>query len=197
MLHVVTGASASGKSEYAEKIAVECFHKNQDESCAGSLYYVAAMKPYGDEAEKRIERHHKLRAGKGFETLEIYTHLEQIHLRKVHAEDVFLIECMSNLLANEIYEHEGGLKNITVDENCADEKRLYSVIVSPIIELSKAVKDVVVVTNDIFSDGRHFTDEHKETEEYCRLLGCLNIMLAQQADTVTEVVCGIPNIIKE
>jgi adenosylcobinamide kinase/adenosylcobinamide-phosphate guanylyltransferase len=103
---------------------------------------------------------------------------------------------MSNLLANEIYEPDGGLRNIIFDENYADKKRLYSVIVSPIIELGKAAKDVVVVTNDIFSDGRHFTGEYEETEEYCRLLGCLNIMLAQEADTVTEVVCGIPNIIK-
>jgi adenosylcobinamide kinase/adenosylcobinamide-phosphate guanylyltransferase len=186
MLHIVTGAAACGKSEYAENLAAGCFHKACDESRAGGLYYVAAMKPYGDEAQKRIERHRKLRAGKGFETLEVYTHIDEFFSKKinVHTGDVFLIECMSNLLANEIYEPEGGLKNILDD------------IVSPIVRLSKAAGDVVVVTNDVFSDGRHFTGEYEETEKYCRLLGSLNIMLAEYADTVTEVACGIPNIIK-
>jgi adenosylcobinamide kinase/adenosylcobinamide-phosphate guanylyltransferase len=186
MLHIVVGAAACGKSEYAESLAAKCFQKYFDESRMGKLYYVAAMKPYGDEALKRIERHRKLRAGKGFETLEVYTHIDDFFSKKlkVNPQDVFLIECMSNLLANEIYEPEGGLNNIADD------------IVSPIVRLSRAAGDVVVVTNDVFSDGRHFVGEYEETENYCRLLGSLNIMLAEHADTVTEVVCGIPNMIK-
>jgi adenosylcobinamide kinase/adenosylcobinamide-phosphate guanylyltransferase len=186
MFHIVTGASACGKSEYAENLAVKCFHKAAYEKRTGRLYYVATMKPYGDEAKKRIERHRKLRAGKGFETIEVYTNLDEFFSKRinVHTGDVFLIECMSNLLANEIYEPEGGLKNIIDD------------IVSPIVRLSKAAGGVIVVSNDVFSDGRHFTGEYEETEKYCRLLGNLNIMLAEYADTVTEVVCGIPNIIK-
>ena len=65
--------------------------------------YIATMYPYGEETEKKIERHRMLRKGKGFETLEWYTGLK-LHLEEgsLQGSDV-LLECMSNLVANEMY----------------------------------------------------------------------------------------------
>ena len=63
MMVVVTGASGSGKSEYAEGVAVKLAGK-------GDLYYLATMRVYGEEGVRRVERHRKLRAGKGFQTAE-------------------------------------------------------------------------------------------------------------------------------
>ena len=65
MILLVTGGSASGKSEYAENRALQLAKTEQKK-----LIYLAAMKPFGEEAAKRIERHRQLRAGKGFETVE-------------------------------------------------------------------------------------------------------------------------------
>lgn len=42
MMVVVTGASGSGKSEYAEGVAVKLAGK-------GDLYYLATMRVYGEE----------------------------------------------------------------------------------------------------------------------------------------------------
>ena len=54
-------------------------------------------------------------------------------------------------------------------------------------------RHLVVVTNDIFSDGVLYDET---TRQYQRYLGELNQKLAKEADEVTEVVCGIPVCLK-
>ena len=100
MLHIVYGGSASGKSSYAESFAMSL----QGE---GRLLYIATMYPYkwntteiDPETMQRIERHRAMRADKGFDTVECYRHVEHIVAKR---QDVLLLECMSNLLANEMY----------------------------------------------------------------------------------------------
>ena len=62
MITLVTGGSGSGKSAYAEDVAV---------SAEGTeKYYIATMQIYDAEGERKVERHRKLRAGKGFTTVE-------------------------------------------------------------------------------------------------------------------------------
>ncbi len=172
MLTVITGGSGSGKSEYAENIAVELY---RNLSAAG-LVYIATMKPNGSEALKRIERHQKLRSDKGFETVECYSSLKGI---KIKNGCVVLLECMSNLVANEIFDE--GNKNAVCD--IADGIKL-------LCNISCAV---VVVTNEVFSDGINYDDE---TVEYIKDLGEINCRMAEMADSVREVVCGIPIRIK-
>ena len=75
MLILVTGGSGSGKSEYAENTAVALAEKE-----GLPLYYVATMKPYGEEGRRRVARHRRLRAGKGFETIECFANLKSISL---------------------------------------------------------------------------------------------------------------------
>ncbi|MBP1545815.1 MAG: bifunctional adenosylcobinamide kinase/adenosylcobinamide-phosphate guanylyltransferase, partial [Oscillospiraceae bacterium] len=84
MMTVVTGGSKCGKSGYAEKIL---------DSFEGQKLYIAAMIPYGEEAEKAIERHREMRKNKGFETVEKYTDIDEIILPKNCA---VLLECMGN-----------------------------------------------------------------------------------------------------
>lgn len=172
MLCVITGGGGSGKSEYAENIAVRLFK----EKIADGLIYIAAMQPYGIEAEKRIARHQKLRAGKGFETLECYYNLKDIEIKP---NCVVLIECMSNLAANEIFDQKN--KNATAD------------IINGIKRLCGICAGVVVVTNDIFADGVKYD---KPTTDYIKCLAEINISLSAMAESVTEVVCGIPVSIK-
>ena len=56
MMHLITGGSASGKSAYAEKMAVGAGEK--------SRYYLATMKPWGKEGQERVEKHRNMRAGR-------------------------------------------------------------------------------------------------------------------------------------
>lgn len=188
MLHLVIGGSASGKSEYGERLVVD-YYKNavQDTKIAenekAALYYVATMYPYDEESVKRIEKHQRLRAGKGFETIECPYHfkktMEQAIVSDKRKTSFILLECMSNLLANEMYMEEGAV----FDEESAKKE-----IIEPVLEVAKQVADFVIITNEIFSDGM----DYGSSEKYIALLGFINKELAKHADDVTEVVCGIP-----
>ena len=107
MFLLVYGGSASGKSAYAEQRTVRL----HQQSTAGQLIYLAAMKPYSQAAQQRIRRHRRLRAGKGFRTVERYTDLyglcQDPAFARAAAGSTILLECMSNLTANEIFEPEG------------------------------------------------------------------------------------------
>lgn len=166
MLTIVTGGSGSGKSAYAED-KVLAFGEAQ-------RVYIATMHPFDEESHKRIERHRKMRAGKGFETVECYTGLKDV---KLPSGCVVLLECMSNLVANEMFEEQGAHEQTVKD------------IMSGIDELVRQAAHVVIVTNEIFSDAVVFD---KEMASYLEYLGKINQAVALRADEVVEVVYGIP-----
>ena len=171
MLELVTGGSGSGKSAYAESRI--CEWNRQD---SNPLFYIATMYPYGEETEKKIERHRILRKGKGFETLEWYTGLKQ-HLEdgSLKGSDV-LLECMSNLVANEMYMESGA--------GCYADQA----ILEGIRELNQQCSNLVIVTNEVFSES---VPDSPEMKEYKRILGKINREIATMADQVTEVIYGI------
>ena len=221
MLHIVYGGSASGKSSYAESFALSL-------QGDGRLLYIATMYPYkwntteiDPETMQRIERHRAMRADKGFDTVECYRHVEHIMAKR---QDVLLLECMSNLLANEMYlepdSDDGGrpetmseVEKAGVDGNVGSDVEKTGIggnassdmvetmspvskkIVQALVDLSTRVKDVVIVTNDVFSDGGNLTYD-ESTREYVKNLAEINCALAREAATVTEIVCGIPVKIK-
>lgn len=174
MFVLITGGSGSGKSEYAENRAVMLSKKT-----GLPLYYIATMKPFGEEGKRRVERHRKLRSGKGFFTVEHYVNLKRLTLP---GEGVVLLECLSNLTANEMFEPEGAREH-TPEE-----------VMDGIREIRSSSRHLIVVTNDIFSDGITYD---KTTEQYQRYLGRVNRELAREADEVMEIVCGIPLQLKK
>ena len=190
MLHIVYGGSASGKSSYAESFAMSL----QGE---GRLLYIATMYPYkwntteiDPETMQRIERHRAMRADKGFDTVECYRHVEHIVAKR---QDVLLIECMSHLLANEMYLEPDSNAGSDMAETMSP---VSNKIVQALIDLSTRVQELVIVTNDVFSDGGSLTYD-ESTREYVKNLAEINCALAWEAATVTEVVCGIPVIVKK
>ncbi len=190
MLHIVYGGSASGKSSYAESFAMSL----QGE---GRLLYIATMYPYkwntteiDPETMQRIERHRAMRADKGFDTVECDRHVEHIVAKR---QDVLLLECMSNLLANEMYLEPDSNAGSDMAETMSP---VSNKIVQALIDLSTRVQELVIVTNDVFSDGGSLTYD-ESTREYVKNLAEINCALAREAATVTEVVCGIPVIVKK
>ena len=182
MLYVVTGGSGSGKSEYAENLAVQL-------SGGQYLYYVAAMQPYGEEARERIRRHRALRDGKGFQTIECYREIGQLPDRIGPAactKATILLECMSNLLANELFGDGKPLRD--------DEPFLQKRLLAEVSGLSRQCRHLIIVTNEVFSDGVCYD---QETEQYREMLGKMNRGLVKQADEAAEIVYTIPVRIKK
>ena len=175
MLHVVTGGSGSGKSVYAETELL-CLAKQNN--C--KKYYIATMEPFGEETLKKIARHREMRKDKGFDTLECYVDLKGT-AEMLTDRPAVLLECMSNLTANEIYRPDGA------GEQTADR------IVDGVEELCKQCEHVVIVTNEVCSEC---TRDSADMVRYKKILSEVNRRLAQKADWVTEVVYGIPVEVK-
>lgn len=168
MMILVTGGSKSGKSSLAERIF---------ESFAGEKFYIATMKPYGAEALAAIGRHHKMREGKGFITIERYTDLKGL---KIPCGSGVLLECMGNLCANEMF-RENGI------HDPAEE------IFTGIAHIQEIVTRFVIVTNEVGADGIAYSPE---TMQYIRAMSEINRRTAALADTVIECTAGFPNVLK-
>lgn len=170
---LVTGGSASGKSAFAERLTAGL--------ATEGLYYIAAMKPYGEEGRARVRRHRNMRSGKGFQTVERYL---DVGGAPVPAGCTALLECLSNLLANEMF--ETGQQ----PEGTAAAERIWQ----GIDRLRVKCSHLVIVSNEVFSDGVSYD---RETAAYVKALGRLNTALAAEADAVYEVVYGVPVTLKE
>ncbi len=163
---LVLGQAASGKSEYAENLALRL---------GGRLLYIATMQPFGKDAELRISRHQKLRQGKGFNTLECYTGLASLQIANT---DTVLLECLGNLAANEQF-----AKNQSIEDALA-------AVLEGVRALQGQCQNLVAVSNDVFCSGESYT---AETQEYIQLLARINAALAEGFEGVAEVFCGLPH----
>lgn len=166
MFTLVIGGAASGKSEYAEAHAL---------SLPGSRVYLATMQPSDGECLTRIEKHRRQRVGKGFETVERYTDLTNAPIPE--GANV-LLECLGNLLANELYSPGGGGADA---------------VLRGVDALLSRCRHLTVVTNEVCSGG---ADYDESALFYLRELAHINRALAAQADRVVEVVCGLPHFWK-
>ncbi len=173
MLILIIGGSGSGKSAYAEELLA---HSDKEK------YYLATMCADDAESRKRIARHKKQREGRGFHTLELPRHVSQaVSLMPNPMQSSVLLECMSNLTANEMF-WDGGCSQCS-------EKELAERIGNDVLALSQNVATLIVVTNNVFEDGVCY---EKTTEKYLRVLAQINRRMAKEADRMIEVVVGIP-----
>lgn len=176
MMTLIVGGSGSGKSEFAE---------NYIDALAGEMqkYYLATMQVYDEEGQKKIERHRRLRAGKGFHTIEQPRNLIQAATQMQSGEKAVLLECMSNLVANEMFPEDGR----------RTEKEVAEKIAAEVSQLKEQMSSFVIVSNNVFEDGMEYEEG---TMAYLRAIGAVNVALARMADEVIEVIAGIPIKIK-
>lgn len=175
MLTLIIGGSGSGKSEYAENYVLA-------HAQGRKKYYIATMQVYDEEGKKRVKRHRMMRQGKGFETIEQQTRIEDAS-RQMEKSGIVLLECLSNLVANEMFSE--------TDVEAADV--VISRIASGLRQLQKGTKHLVIVSNNVFEDGIVYDET---TMEYIRAMGVINQKIAEMAEEVVEVVVGIPIPVK-
>ena len=170
MMVAVTGASASGKSAFAEQCLVDRGEYRR--------IYVATMIAWDEECKERIKKHRNMRQKKQFETLECPFDLERADIPEGSA---VLLECLSNLAANELY-RDIGHSDIHVED-------VRKKILNGILRIKDRAGELVIVTNEVFGEAPLLGEE---TEKYRRLLGELNRDVFELADQVYLVEAGIP-----
>ena len=177
MITLIIGGSGSGKSAYAEDYMIS--HSEEKKK-----YYIATMQVYDAEGERKIERHRMLRSGKGFSTIEQSVDIEKAVEKMEAGKGTALLECISNLIANEMFAGEEPKTEEFVTEK----------VVNGIEKLTKELEHLVIVSNNVFEDGKVYD---KTTMAYIRAIGKINEKLAGMADEVVEVVVGIPMVVKK
>lgn len=160
MLILITGKNGSGKSAFAEALAVQLRE---------TRYYIATMLPHGAEGASRVQRHIAQRAGLGFTTLELPYAVGDAD---VPAEAAALVEDLSNLLANAMFDRGASAAEVLED----------------IRMLCRRVGCVIAVNISEFDDGNY----NEETLRYIRGLKWLNQQLGILADAVIEMDEGRP-----
>lgn len=157
---LIIGYPDSGKSKLAEDMVMEM-------SAPGERMYLATMIPYGDEGRERVAKHRKMREGKGFKTVETpFDASAAAESAGAGKNTTVLLECLSNLVANELFERhaEGGE---VIERVTADMERL-----------ADMARDLVIVSNH-FEITWSFDEE---TVQYARTLDEVNERLAGSAD---------------
>ena len=168
---MITGGERSGKSTYAERLAL---------NLSDNPVYLATAHPWDDEFRQRIRRH-KERRGPQWTNIE-----EERQLSRYSLEGrVVLVDCLTLWATN--YFFSGDEQHIPdVDSVLAELKAEFDRLISQ-------QATFIMVTNEIGMGGvsanaiqRRFTD----------LMGWFNQYVAAQADEVVLMVSGIPVKIK-
>lgn len=208
MITLITGGSGSGKSAYAEKYICRVSNENGYKE----KYYIATMQVFDDEGQRKIDRHRRLRAGKGFITIEQPRDIKKA-VEKLQSENCLktgrsaLLECMSNLVANEMFSpvDASGIQAAEAEKEALDatekmkdyETAQISCVSKKVLKevsiLSENVAELVIVTNNVFEDGVCYDES---TMNYIKAMGIVNRGLAAMAERVVEVVAGIPVTVK-
>ena len=176
MRTLITGGAASGKSAFAEELLL---------SAPGPRVYIATLRVYSDEERQRVARHEQLRAGKGFQVVERSENLAALELPQELQGGAILLECLGDLVANEMYEPETW-ERINSQKVCDS-------VLNGLAMLESCCENLIVVTNEVGADGVSCS---QETQAYIRLLGKLNCSLASQWDNVIECVSQVPCVLK-
>ena len=178
MMVFVTGGASCGKSAFAEQLCTQL---------GGDLVYLAAMRPFGEEGARRVRKHRAQRAGKGFTTVECYEGLDQVLESGRLAGATALLECLGNIVANELFGDGGSQGDVRSGCEVADS------LEGAIAELGRMSAHLVIVGNDVGCDGEAYPHE---TRVYQEALGDLSCRLAARSDAVIECVAGVPTVLK-
>ena len=185
MIYFFIGKSNTGKSLKAEELAMTFDLPNK--------LYVATMKVMDEDGEARVQKHRKQREGKGFETIErLYDIPKVISEIKNPKATTVLLECVANLVGNEIYENPGRTgKTLLLGESafnevkCTEDLEKYADEISfDIRKLSESVHNIVIVTNEYERDVDGYDDA---TRTYVMLLHMVNERISTFAEQIYDL----------
>ena len=169
MTYLVLGTPDSGKSKIAEDLVMKLAEN-------GPKYYVATMIPFGEEGEKRVKKHRTMREGKGFETIECPVRVHELldSLPKDRSA-TGLLECMSNLIGNEMHDPSNADK---------DDGKLVQYITEEVLRLAGIFKDLIIVSNSFPLEDKGYDED---TKRYVMLVHMVNENLRKRVDEVYEI----------
>jgi adenosylcobinamide kinase/adenosylcobinamide-phosphate guanylyltransferase len=174
---LITGGSRSGKSAHAQRLA---------EAAPGSLVFVATCPVVDDEMRERIRKHRLARSKKRWRTIEETVDVTGV-LKKAGECDVILIDCLTLWINNLLYQahQEGGeVTEETIERRCRE-------LIAVCDDLHGTI---IFVTNEV---GMGIVPDNPLSRRFRDLVGRCNQLMADTADEVIFVACGLPLTLKQ
>ena len=164
---LITGGQRSGKSQYAERLAL---------SLTNLPVYVATAHIWDDEFRERVRRHQERRGPQ-------WTNIEEEKLLSRHdlTGRVAVIDCVTLWLTNFFFEQ-------------SDVSRTLETVKAEFDRFTSQDATFIFVTNEIGSGG---FSENELQRKFTDLEGWMNQYIAQRADEVILMVSGIAVKIKD
>lgn len=166
---LVLGGARSGKSSYAEKLAMES---------GLPVTYIATAQVFDDEFKARVQ-HHKDRRPAGWTLVEEPHHLAQTIARLAKPNQCLIVDCLTIWLAQWICADCNPPKNSNWQQEREAFLRLLPTLAGTIILVSNEVGMGIVPLGEI---NRQFQDEQ----------GRLNQAVAEIANSVVFIAAGLP-----
>ena len=164
---LITGGSRSGKSTYAEQLAL---------SMSDAPVYLATARIWDEEFRERVRRHQE-RRGPQWTNIEEEKQLSRHNL----AGRVVLVDCLTLWCTNFFFDLDSD-----VDRALAEAKAEFD-------RFTAQDATFILVTNEIGMGG---TSDNEIQRKFTDLQGWMNQYAAAQADEVILMVSGIPVKIK-
>jgi adenosylcobinamide kinase/adenosylcobinamide-phosphate guanylyltransferase len=180
MAVLVTGGARSGKSSFAEKLAM---HRSEHG------IYIATSHIYDEEMRERVRLHQQTRLSSGYpwDTREEPYGLCELlkQLGESGEEAVVLVDCLTLWLSNWLLQFEG-------------EQDASALVMKQVDQLVNTVSDyrgqLILVTNEV---GDGIVPEYPLGRSFRDLAGRMNQRLAEVCEQVFLVTVGIPVELKK
>jgi adenosylcobinamide kinase/adenosylcobinamide-phosphate guanylyltransferase len=167
MIYFITGGERSGKSRYAQQLALELSDKP---------VYVATSRVWDNDFQKRVQRHKDERDAR-WTSMEEEKYLSKIDLKN----KVAVVDCVTLWLTNFYIDTK-----YNVEESLNQAKEEFE-------KLVKADCALIIISNEI---GMGVHAETEIGRKFVELQGWMNQHIAEKAGKVVLMVSGIPVIIK-
>lgn len=167
MIYYITGGERSGKSNYAQQLAL---------TLSDTPTYIATSRIWDKDHEKRIERHINERK----------THWKTIEEEKeiskaITTNGVYVIDCITLWLTNFYMDNNNDIK-LALDQAKNEFDKLLQ---------KKAT--LIIISNEI---GMGVHAQTKVGRKFTELQGWMNQHIAKHADKATFIVSGLPLTLK-
>jgi len=167
MIYFITGGQRSGKSSYAQKLALKL---------SENPLYIATSRVWDEDHKKRILRHKDDRNNK-WTTIEEEKYFSRIELNN----KVAVIDCITLWLTNYFVDNHYNIDKIL------------DLVKSELNILAKADATIIIVSNEL---GMGLHAETEVARKFTDLQGWTNQYIAEMADKVFLMVSGIPIQVK-
>ena len=178
---LITGGARSGKSRYAQELAVRS---------GGPVLFVATAVAGDEEMRQRIEQHRRARPP-SWRTLEVATGVGNGIIKGIGDAQLVIIDCIT-MLVNNIFSKYSDVTGENIDASLVEDG--VDAEVNRLLEcINRTQASFIIVTNEV---GMGLVPASRMSRLYRDLLGRANQILAEEVDEVCLMVSGLPVTIK-